>query len=357
VLFLWHIAIAQEPGAHPLVGAIRWDAWHGDLGAVGEIVERCLSPEQYRFRAPWFTEVGADGSLSIRCDRPGILEREIEYAERAGIDHWAFVTYPEEDALSLPLRQYLALGGTGEVGFCNIVEWARFGGPEPAAAMVERLVGYFRDPRYVRVLGDRPLLYLFTAGREQVEQQWGSVAGFHRAVDMLRAGARGAVIGDPYVVVMWFDARSADEIRQAIGADALSSYAVPGGTEDGAPFAQSLSLQRSYWDSMGALAPVIPVVSWGWDPRPRVDNPTPWAQYSRAHFATFTPEECATALREALDWISANPEKCPARAVIAYAWNEHDEGGWLCPTRAADGGVDASRVEAVGAMVRGRDEQ
>lgn len=30
--------------------------------------------------------------------------------------------------------------------------------------------------------------------------------------------------------------------------------------------------------------------------------------------------------------LEANPEAGEAGAVIIYAWNEFDEGGWICPT-------------------------
>lgn len=43
-----------------------------------------------------------------------------------------------------------------------------------------------------------------------------------------------------------------------------------------------------------------------------------------------------------------------ADAVITYAWNEHDEGGWLCPTLGADGEPDTRRVEAMGKVLRRR---
>jgi hypothetical protein len=217
--------------------------------------------------------------------------------------------------------------------------------------MVERLLGYFADPSYVRVLDGRPLLYLICHSSEGVERQWGSIAGFRTAIDALRKGARETGLGDPYVVVMAFHAPTGESIRTAIGADALSAYAVPGGTVEGQPFAVSQAKTRGMWEAMAALAPTIPIVSWGWDPRPRVDNPVPWYKPGPEHYETFTPEECATALREALDWLAARRDRCPASAVIAYAWNEHDEGGWLCPTRNADGTPNTERIEAVGEVL------
>lgn len=336
----------------PRVGAIRWDAWHGDLGVPGRAVQKSLGPARYHFRLPWFAKVEADGSMAIRCDAPGILAQEITYARRAGLDYWAFVTYPEDSPLAIPLKQFLARGPKDSLGFCNIVEWARFGGPGKHKPMVERLVRYFRDPRYVRVLGNRPLLYFLAHDAGTVQRQWGSLAGFKTVADALRTGARQAGLGNPYLVVMNFNAKRGDEIRRAIGADALSAYAVPGGSKAGEPFAASQRKARGMWRQMAALAPTVPNVSWGWDPRPRVDNPVPWHRPGPEHYHTFTPEQCAQALREALDWVASHPEQASANAVIAYAWNEHDEGGWLCPTRGADGQPDARRVEAVGDMLR-----
>ena len=339
-------------GERPLIGAIRWDAWHGDLGGAGRVVQRTLQPEKYHFRLPWFARVREDGTVEIRCDRPGIMEQEIRYAVRAGLDYWAFVTYPESNALSIPIQQYLASPQRSRLQFCNIVEWGRFGGPGHYAPMVDRLVGYFRESCYVRVCGGRPLFYLLAHSREHVTKAWGSVAGFGTVVRALRAASLKAGAGDPYVVVMTFRPAECNEIRTDIGADALSSYALPGGTVAGEPFAVSRSRSRDLWRRMGKLGPTIPLVSWGWDARPRVDHPVPWYKPGPEHYETCTPAECALALQDALVWLASHREQCPANTIIAYAWNEHDEGGWLCPTWRADGHPDTRRVEAVGAMLR-----
>ena len=37
-----------------------------------------------------------------------------------------------------------------------------------------------------------------------------------------------------------------------------------------------------------------------------------------------------------------------AQCALIYAWNEHDEGGWLCPTLYEG----SARIEAVGKMIR-----
>ncbi len=338
----------------PLLGAIRWDAWHGELSEVGKAVEKTLSPPQYRFRLPWFAQVMKDGSVRIRGDRPGVLEQEIAYAEQAGLHYWAFVTYPEEHPLSLPLRRFADMSPKHHLCFCNIVEWERFGGPDDYRHMVRRLVGYFRLPHYQRVLSNRPLLYLLAHESRWVLQQWGGVDAFRKAVDSLRAVSMRAGAGNPYIAVMHFAPRTAEEIRYTIGADAISAYALPGGTKEGAPFEQALQEMHRLWQGMVEAGQAIPLVSCGWDPRPRVDNPVPWHQPGPEHYKTFTPEQCALAVKDALDFVHARRDRCEANALIAYAWNEHDEGGWLCPTLGADGKPDTRRVEAIGKVLRRR---
>ena len=59
-----------------------------------------------------------------------------------------------------------------------------------------------------------------------------------------------------------------------------------------------------------------------------------------------TAGEIARHLARAIEFVRANPKVCQARTVIAYAWNEHDEGGWLCPTWTAQG-PDTSRLDAI----------
>ncbi len=49
-------------------------------------------------------------------------------------------------------------------------------------------------------------------------------------------------------------------------------------------------------------------------------------------------------MASALEWNRTNPKAGEANAVIIYAWNEFDEGGWICPTLSeGTGRLDAIR--------------
>ena len=54
-------------------------------------------------------------------------------------------------------------------------------------------------------------------------------------------------------------------------------------------------------------------------------GPKPW-------FIQPTPTELASLLKDAIQWNKENPATAKANAVLIYAWNETDEGGWLHPT-------------------------
>jgi hypothetical protein len=49
-----------------------------------------------------------------------------------------------------------------------------------------------------------------------------------------------------------------------------------------------------------------------------------------------------------VDWLKANPSSAQAQMAIIYAWNEHDEGGWLTPTLAEG----SARLDAIGKVLR-----
>ena len=69
---------------------------------------------------------------------------------------------------------------------------------------------------------------------------------------------------------------------------------------------------------------------------------------------TGTAGEVASHVFEAVRWTRAHRDINPANAVIIYAWNEHDEGGWLQPTLGSDGSPDEERIKALEKVLRPR---
>lgn len=318
----------------PLVGAIRWDAWTG--GEVTVQVERALGPKKYHWRLPWFAEVFGDGKVRIRGGRQEVMDQEIAFAAEAGLDYWAFVLYPEASSMSEALRLYRNSAARRRLNICVILhnnlkvkeaEWPR---------ERDRVIALLREPGYQTVLGGRPLVFAFQTRNDRVAQ--------------LRQAAKAVGI-DPYCVLMGWRPASDFKYAAPLGFEAVSAYAY--GSDD-ATFAKLCTrVETDYWQAASvARIPYVPLVTTGWDKQPRKDNPVSWERDHAYHRqkvfpAPATPAEIATHLQHALAFARQQSDLCRANTAIIYAWNEHDEGGWLCPTWSPDGKPNTDRLQAI----------
>ncbi|MGN6220997.1 MAG: hypothetical protein ACTHNQ_15970 [Microbacterium sp.] len=247
-----------------------------------------------------------------------IMDQEIQYAAAAGIDYWAFVYYPQ-DPLSRARNLYLSSEHKTDISWCALLDGNFTGAFDTNLAV---LAPQFAESNYQKVLGGRPLLY-FLSGADAAK------------VAKVRAKAAELGLADPYIVVMAWTAQSAASLRSAVGADAVSRYATGG--SNGATYDSVAAAETQLWSEYATNAgQVVPTVSTGWDNRPRYDYPVSWiADYTPLKDnwgQQATPGEIATHLAGAIRWGNTHPTDAPANTVLIYAWNEFDEGGWICPT-------------------------
>ncbi|MBK8094519.1 MAG: glycoside hydrolase family 99-like domain-containing protein [Verrucomicrobiaceae bacterium] len=352
-LLLSSAAVGDE---RPIVGAIRWDGWYGD-GSVVKAVEASLGQPKYHFRLPWFARVVSEGKVSINGDAQSIMEQEIEYAAQAGLNYWAFLDYLDQmPGMSIGLKRYLAAKDKKGLRYCLIEEGARLDGAGSKAWST--LVEHFRHPDYQTVLNGRPLLCLFGKTAKLGKAEW----------DDLKHQTVAAGLKAPYLVLMGWNA---DKDREELGFDAISEYACAGKgyTTDPVTYAQLTShhVKENLWSKWKReRTPCITFATTGWDTRPRQERPPPWCSWVMAtpdptppaqqkplmDATTATPDELAAHLRDAIAWTQANRDLNPANVIIIYAWNEHDEGGWLQPTLGADGKPNDERIRALGRVLR-----
>ena len=355
-LLLASAAAVQAADDRPMVGAIRWDGWYGD-GGVCKAVEASLGPPKYHFRLPWFARVIGEDKVSINGDSQAIVEQEIAYGAQAGLNYWAFVDYwNEAPGMSIALNRYLAAKDKKGIRYCLVEEGARL--DKVGTTGWKRLIGHFRDPDYQTVCGGRPLLFLFNKTAKLGKAEW----------EELRSQTIAAGMKSPYLVLMSW---KPEADRLSLGFDAVSEYAAAGKgyTTDPLSFAKLTSSQVRHelwekWRREGT--PCVTFATSGWDTRPRQERPPPWCSWVTAtpdstppaqqkpliDSVTATPDELAAHIREAIEWTQANRAINPANAVIIYAWNEHDEGGWLQPTLGADGQPNADRIKALARVLR-----
>ncbi len=276
-------------------------------------VERSLGPNHWHYRLPFYAKVIAENKVEARANSPEVMDQEITYASQAGLDYWAFLTYAPESPMTIGLDLYLSSRNKPKIKFCMILHHIRDTPDE-----VDRMVAYMKDPQYVRVLGQRPLLYAFQCRANKA---------FY---DDLLTAVNEAGLERPYLVHM-------GNCSAPINWDAVSSYTGLGG--------------KGVWDRQKQEQEVIPAVSAGWDRRPRVENPVPWegggkgapVNVGRIRTAEKAASDIAAGVKSALDWNRENPGPGKANAVLIYAWNEFDEGGWICPTLSEG----TSRLDAI----------
>jgi hypothetical protein len=252
---------ATAPAARPLVGAIRWDAWFGDdtTSTVGREVEQSLAPPEWHGRLPFFAAEVSPTQVQVRSNRQSVMDAEIRYAHDAGIDYWAFVMYaPQLPMTTGGIDLYLSSAAKRDVHFCMIAEHLD-------NATIARLIAYFKDASYQRVLGTRPLVYLLGPQRRD-DPAWPDARA---SIAELRQRAAAAGVDAPYLVHLWgWDGGKA--LVAELDLDAESAYSLQF-DDRAAPYATLAAKTEAKWDEWrDSGLKVVPLVTAGWDRRPRV---------------------------------------------------------------------------------------
>jgi hypothetical protein len=274
------------------------------------------------------------------------MDREIAFAHRARLDYWAFVMYRSDDPLTRGgLDLYLHSPRSNQIKFAMIVQSYTFD-----EAGIARLLHYFADRRYQTVAGGRPLVFL-AGPRTPDDVEWPDAKA---KLARLRVDAARAGLKSPYIVHLWgWD--GAKRVVDELTLDAISAYSM-NFNDRAAPFSVLARKTEAKWDEWRATgARVLPLVTAGWDRRPRVEHPVSWEGPSGAdaidqYYESPTPEALAQHLKDSLEWCARYPTTADAQAVLIYAWNEFDEGGWLVPSLWHDHG--SSRLDAIGRVLR-----
>jgi hypothetical protein len=333
------------------LGAIRWDAWYATTGPATS-VRSALGNPLYQDRAPFFATRTAADRIDLNATT-ATMSQEIAFAASANL-YWAFLRNDPNGVLAemeYGWNLFQANPNKNSIKWCDLRPTYLFGSTGNYTTQVAEILALMQQSNYLKVLTNRPVLYIYWDS-SALSTFGGSTANFKAALDALRTACTGAGLGTPYIVVVKGDGEAQ---RAAFGADAVSSYIgrVPDGLDKS--YAALDTSVQGYWAEQLALAAnYVPIGMCGWNRKPRIERPTTWEATTqrpyfgtRANHANPTNAELTAHISAQMAYIAANPSKCPAELGLIYAWNEFDEGGWLCPTIDDPTGARLAAVAAV----------
>jgi hypothetical protein len=382
-------AIAQCADAErPSVGVIRWDGYSGHPQVTQKQEMGFLKPEKWHWRSPWFFKRTGNPEQPLAFNQNyeksvirDITEQEIKYAADAGIDYWAFCYYAKYKSgwgLRDNYEAYLASPNKNRIKSSFILIGEHIGkglskkaGQLPNAArndwenLVNEIVPLLSDSAYQKVCGGRPLVYII--GPDKLSMALGdpatkgevSVENLKSAVVYLRERSVAAGAGDPYVIGMNSGGIWSSMYVDKAGLNAVSAYrGAFGSTKEGTPYSQLWeNIQAKFINGgigLGSNAKremVLPLMS-GASHEPRHErNPE---QFGPDYYLEPEPGEFKSLVLSGLTWVHRNKKNCPAQSLLIYAWNEHSEGGFICPTmgEAPDYKPNTRLLDELGAAIR-----
>ncbi|CAF3697239.1 unnamed protein product [Rotaria sp. Silwood1] len=358
---IFHVSVSGankiNTNYRPSIGVIRWDAWNlvnGQYDAISFYLHRALSPEKFHYRIPFYASVLSPTNISFNGDLQSVMDLEILFAKHAGIDYWAFDTYcqfgincttnntyctqyyqqtsnqycPRNPAYGLNL--YLSSVYKSLLNFTLIL----LGSSPCDVTFQQHYIDLMKDSQFQTVLGGRPLLYLFQFDNAEANLCGGGWLGSGLVFQKFRQRAISQGLKNPYMVLMDFNVATVQSHASMLGFDAISTYALPGGTIDGTPFVELLHSAQQWWQSAHDIgAKMVPIAPTGWDPRPRAENPVPWVIEGPEHYIQPSVEELQELIRSGINFICQYNQTVEAQTIIIYAWNECSEtSGSLIPS-------------------------
>ncbi len=339
--------------AYTKVGAIRWDAYSKsiDIPAGANVanytpasqVANTLSPAQYHYQAPFFATVTDSGKIAFPEYTVKTWEQEAIYAHEAGLDYFSYLWYETTSEMSQPRKMHLQSEYKNLMQMTGILESIR------SNQTMNELFEAMKDPCWLRLSG-RPVLFLYDVrsashsnGAKWTQDQ----------VDAIRRMAyRAGITESLYIIGMNSDYTKFDETIYNRGMDAVSLYSYSASAQ-GEPYDNYTERLEKTWEAILKANPagdhqVIPIFSAGRDCRPRIDTAVSWIDgdvnstidSQKPYGNKYTLKTDIPSLQEHIatvyNYTQKYADKTQPNLICSYAWNEHDEGGWLCPTLNCD---------------------
>lgn len=305
------------------VGAMRWDGVYGD-STILAAENGYLGPDKFHFRAPWWSVAGSD-TIELQGDQD-TMNAEIDIAVASGLDHWVFFYYASSSEMSNGWDFFQASPKRDLMKYCLAFSSYNFFNTSVTTDLTAT-INLLKQTNYKLVLTNRPLVYIY-------DDNNGTSSATN--VTDFRAACISEGLGSPYIIGLHdSDPVAGAVIKTANGLDAISSYAYQ--ANEVSSYDVLRKRAEVYWPTLLAASEMVPICMAGWHTEPRG---------GAGRYAYALPWQLSDHIQNAINYSAANS---PAKVVLIYAWNEHSEGGWLCPTW-VDGTIDNANFDYVNAL-------
>ena len=322
---------------------INWDACLPKETYFGHYTLNTLANDTYKSRLPYFAEV-KDGEYDFSYRTQEEYDVELQYAVDAGVDFFAYCWYPDTlgerkfwkdlgstllwehyPELNLGRKLYQTSKLNKKIKMCAVL----FTGRAYSISDIEDLIDAMKQDYYEKIDG-RPVVCTFGGFEE----------GF---IDELKMHTKKHGI-DPYIVFFNTSATFHEGLDYQ-KADAISAYA---SCRIGETFDDVIvGTEEANYKRLESGLKEIPLLTVGWNPMPRVEKPSPWVNYPDGPYASQpTEEEIEKSFKKLAEFMDKNPDKTVDGYAMVYAWNEFEEGGYLCPTLGDDGKPNTAFLES-----------
>ena len=331
------------------LGAINWDSSRPATYYYGGYSIRSLSPSKYRGQTPFYAEIVNPEQIAYHMRSQEEYDKELSYAIESGLDYLAYCWLGEDHFdRNAPYKE----GWVPEKLLCNAeYTWehtyarsmyaksalnkklkmcAIVLGAHPYSDKDLRMLALEMQQDYYEKINGRPLVYIWYGYLDVL-------------IEKIRRFCDEVGTPQPYVAFMMNS--KAEEGKDYGAADCVSAYAV--GASNITTHAELCTKALDMCEDKESYhMDIIPTFTVGWDPSPRIDHKIPWGSYGEnvTYAKTPTGEELTAAAERFADWIKKNEVYVPARHILTFAWNEFEEGAWICPTYSETEEADTTRL-------------
>ncbi|WP_169802546.1 glycoside hydrolase family 99-like domain-containing protein [Sphingobium abikonense] len=252
-------------------------------------------------------------------------------AAAAGLDFWAFMAYQKGHPMHLAFQHYLQSQSASKINFSLICSAGRFMNDQSLIDDHSKLLAH---PGYQKSATGLPLYSIFISNKGTAPSS--GMNKLQETIEAFRMMARNKSRTRVEIAALLAPGTEPSSELMRAGFDAVGHYSIVC-SRAGSTFRDLTSCAEAQWqkDAMTYRA-LIPTVMTGWDRRPRMNNPVPWESRPTRQGISFNQPSAAAFhahVGNALRFAVAHPA---TPAILIYAWNEFDEGGWLYPTLADD---------------------